>query len=90
MRPGEYVDLYRSMARIRAFEETVRRYHIAGKAPGLVHLCTGQEAVPGRIHLGAQARRLHHHLPSRPRPLHRQGLIDGGRFWASCCIAAVA
>ena len=46
MRPEEYVDLYRTMVRIRAFEETVRRYHIAGKAPGLVHLCTGQEAVP--------------------------------------------
>jgi len=40
------VDLYRMLVRIRVFEEAVRRYHVAGKAPGLVHLCTGQEAVP--------------------------------------------
>ena len=42
----ELIDLYRMMVKIRAFEEALRRYHIAGKAPGLVHLCTGQEAVP--------------------------------------------
>ena len=41
----ELVDLYRMMLRIRKFEDCVRRYHVAGKAPGLVHLCTGQEAV---------------------------------------------
>ena len=43
--PDELVDLYRMMLRIRKFEDCVRRYHVAGKAPGLVHLCTGQEAV---------------------------------------------
>ena len=42
----ELIGLYRTMVRIRAFEEAVRRFHVAGKAPGLVHLCTGQEAVP--------------------------------------------
>lgn len=42
----QLVDLYRMLVRIRVFEEAVRRYHVAGKAPGLVHLCTGQEAVP--------------------------------------------
>ena len=42
----DLIDLYRMMVKIRAFEEALRRYHIAGKAPGLVHLCTGQEAVP--------------------------------------------
>ena len=43
--PDELVDLYRMMLRIRKFEDCVRRYHVSGKAPGLVHLCTGQEAV---------------------------------------------
>lgn len=45
MSTQELLDLYRMMVRIRSFEECVRRYHLAGKAPGLVHLCTGQEAV---------------------------------------------
>ena len=42
----ELIDLYRMMVKIRSFEEALRRFHVAGKAPGLVHLCTGQEAVP--------------------------------------------
>lgn len=37
--------MYQSMLTIRRFEETIRRLHLAGKAPGLLHLCTGQEAV---------------------------------------------
>ena len=44
--PDGLVGLYRTMTTIRCFENTVRRLHLAGKAPGLVHLCTGQEAVP--------------------------------------------
>lgn len=39
-------DMFRTMVTIRSFEDTVRRLHLAGKAMGLVHLCTGQEAVP--------------------------------------------
>lgn len=46
MTTADYVDLYRTMVRIRYFEEAVRRYHLAGKAPGLVHLGIGQEAIP--------------------------------------------
>ena len=41
----QLLDLYRMMLRIRKFEDCVRHYHVGGKAPGLVHLCTGQEAV---------------------------------------------
>ena len=44
--PDELRGLYATMYRIRVFEEAVRRFHVGGKAPGLVHLCTGQEAVP--------------------------------------------
>lgn len=39
------LDWYRTMVTIREFEETVRRLHLSGQAPGLVHLCSGQEAV---------------------------------------------
>jgi len=46
MQDSEFLALYRMLVRIRTFEDTVRRFHLAGKAPGLVHLCTGQEAIP--------------------------------------------
>jgi len=41
----EFLDLYRTMFTIREFEETVRKLHLSGKAPGLIHLYSGQEAV---------------------------------------------
>ena len=41
----ELLRIYRVMLTIRAFEEQVRRMHLAGLAPGLVHLYSGQEAV---------------------------------------------
>ncbi len=41
----EAVALLRSMMLIRSFEERVRRLFAAGLLPGLVHLCSGQEAV---------------------------------------------
>ncbi len=37
--------LYRTMQRIRHFEETVRSLSQGGLVPGLVHLCAGQEAT---------------------------------------------
>jgi pyruvate dehydrogenase E1 component alpha subunit len=40
-----FLDLYRTMLTIREFEETVRKLHLSGKAPGLIHLYSGQEAV---------------------------------------------
>ena len=43
--PRRVERLFREMARIRAFETVVRREHLAGRIPGLVHLYSGQEAV---------------------------------------------
>ena len=41
--------LYRTMATIRAFEETVQRLFLGGHIPGLVHLYMGQEAVAAGV-----------------------------------------
>src|ERR1700680_347767 len=45
---------YRTMARIRAFEEAAERAHQEGHVKGAVHLSIGQEAVAAGvcIHLG--------------------------------------
>ncbi|HEU0069658.1 MAG TPA: thiamine pyrophosphate-dependent dehydrogenase E1 component subunit alpha [Alphaproteobacteria bacterium] len=43
------LDLYRTMATIRAFEETVQRLFLGGHIPGLVHLYMGQEAVAAGV-----------------------------------------
>ena len=42
---SEPIDLLRRMKLIRAFEEAVRGLFASGQLPGLVHLCSGQEAV---------------------------------------------
>jgi 2-oxoisovalerate dehydrogenase E1 component len=42
----ERLDLYEAMQRIRRFEERVSEHFAAGKLPGFVHLCIGQEGVP--------------------------------------------
>ena len=39
------IDMYRTMVRIRVFEERVRKEFAAGNIPGFVHLYTGEEAV---------------------------------------------
>ncbi len=39
------IDMYRTMVRIRTFEERVRKEFAAGNIPGFVHLYTGEEAV---------------------------------------------
>jgi pyruvate dehydrogenase E1 component alpha subunit len=39
------IDMYRTMVRIRTFEERVFKEFAAGNIPGFVHLSTGQEAV---------------------------------------------
>jgi 2-oxoisovalerate dehydrogenase E1 component len=41
----ELLDLYQAMQRIRRFEERVSEQFAAGKIPGFVHLCIGQEGV---------------------------------------------
>src|SRR3954447_3408802 len=43
------VDLYRTMARIRAFEETALDAHKAGEIPGPLHVSIGQEAVAAGV-----------------------------------------
>lgn len=44
-----FVNLYRSMARIRAFEETALEAHKAGEIPGPLHVSIGQEAVAAGV-----------------------------------------
>lgn len=39
------LEAYRSLRRIRGFEESLARLHAEGKTAGPVHLCIGQEAV---------------------------------------------
>lgn len=39
------IDMYRTMVRIRAFEERVRKEFAKGVVPGFVHLYDGQEAI---------------------------------------------
>src|SRR5208282_1480232 len=46
---GEAVALLKTMQLIRAFEEQVRRLFAGGLIPGLVHLCSGQEAVAAGV-----------------------------------------
>jgi TPP-dependent pyruvate/acetoin dehydrogenase alpha subunit len=43
------IDLYRTMARIRAFEETALAAHKAGEIPGPLHVSLGQEGVAAGI-----------------------------------------
>jgi acetoin:2,6-dichlorophenolindophenol oxidoreductase subunit alpha len=42
---GADLDMYRSMLRIRLFEEQVNELYLGAKMPGLAHLYTGEEAV---------------------------------------------
>ena len=42
---GKLIDMYRTMVRIRTFEERARKEFAAGKIPGFVHLYSGEEAV---------------------------------------------
>jgi acetoin:2,6-dichlorophenolindophenol oxidoreductase subunit alpha len=43
------VDLYRTMSRIRAFEETALDAHKAGEIPGPLHVSIGQEGVAAGV-----------------------------------------
>ena len=42
-------DLYRTMTRIRAFEETALAAHKAGEIPGPLHVSIGQEGVAAGV-----------------------------------------
>ena len=67
------------MRTIREFEERVHEEFSAGNIPGFVHLYAGEEAsgVGFCMHLTDVDRDRQH--PSRPRPLHRQGLRHARR-----------
>jgi acetoin:2,6-dichlorophenolindophenol oxidoreductase subunit alpha len=43
------IDLYRTMVRIRAFEQTALEAHRAGEIPGPLHVSIGQEAVAAGV-----------------------------------------
>lgn len=43
------IDLYRTMVRIRAFEETALEAHKVGEIPGPLHVSIGQEAVAAGV-----------------------------------------
>jgi pyruvate dehydrogenase E1 component alpha subunit len=49
------IELYRTMARIRAFEETALAAHQAGLMPGPLHVSIGQEAVASGVCLNLRA-----------------------------------
>ncbi len=70
---GRLVDHYRTMVRIRAFEETALAAHKAGEIPGPLHVSIGQEGVAAGVCANLQHRRPHHLQSSRPRPRARQG-----------------
>src|SRR5512138_2243102 len=42
---GKLIDMYRTMARIRMFEDRVAKEYAAGNIEGIVHLYLGEEAV---------------------------------------------
>ena len=58
---------FRTMVRIRQFEEKVQELFMSGLIEGTTHLCQGQEAVSvGAIARDAPGRRPDQHVP-RPR-----------------------
>ncbi|MEP3275048.1 MAG: thiamine pyrophosphate-dependent dehydrogenase E1 component subunit alpha [Stappiaceae bacterium] len=42
---GDYLRMFRQMARIRAFEDNANQLYLSAKMPGLTHMYSGQEAV---------------------------------------------
>ena len=45
----QLLDLYRCMAKIRAFEDGGHTQFLAGAMPGFLHLCSGEEAVAAGV-----------------------------------------
>ena len=85
---------YRQMRTIRAFEDAVNRAFSNGEIPGFVHLYGGQEACAVGVCMHLDDRDYIGSHPSRPRPLHRQGLRyrrhDGRRSSARQAASAAA
>ena len=40
-----YLQMYRQMVKIRAFEDNANKLYLSAKMPGLTHMYSGQEAV---------------------------------------------
>ena len=49
LKKQEYLALYRTMVRIREFEETSRRLMLDGKLNGFLHLYSGEEAIAAGV-----------------------------------------
>jgi 2-oxoisovalerate dehydrogenase E1 component len=47
--PALLRDIYRTMVRIRAFEEKVQELFLAGRVPGFAHLYLGEEAIAAGV-----------------------------------------
>ena len=73
----DLLDAYRRMRTIREFEERVKVEFEKGNIPGFVHLSSGEEASAVGVCMNLVGRRLHRRHPSRPWPIHRQGLRRG-------------
>ena len=41
----DYLQMYRQMVKIRAFEDNANKLYLSAKMPGLTHMYSGQEAV---------------------------------------------
>ena len=67
------LDRYRTMARIRAFEEQVGRHFREGHIHGFVHTSIGQEAVAAGVCAALRRERQADDHAPRARPLPRQG-----------------
>lgn len=85
------VDHYRTMRRIRAFEETALEAHKAGEIPGPLHVSIGQEAVAAGIcvHLKPEDRltsnhRGHGHAIAKGADPRRMALELYGRDGGYC------
>ncbi|MCW5750858.1 MAG: thiamine pyrophosphate-dependent dehydrogenase E1 component subunit alpha [Alphaproteobacteria bacterium] len=82
---------FRTMARIRAFEETAERLYNEKRIPGFVHLSSGQEAIPAGVcaNLAAEDRltsthRGHGHTIARGGDIQAMMLELFGRQGGSC------
>jgi TPP-dependent pyruvate/acetoin dehydrogenase alpha subunit len=75
---GRLLHAYRQMKLIREFEERLHVEIATGDIPGFTHLVRRPGGRCRRRVRAIERRGLHRQHPSRPRPLHRQGLRRAG------------
>lgn len=85
------LDLYRTMARIRQFEEKAESLFMKGKLPGFVHLSIGQEAIAagvcsqlGRSDYITSTHRGHGHAIAKGMTVEKMFLELFGREAGAC------